>query len=300
MNIKVENFNHQFNDLMVVNSAKISFDKASNNITENEIKLINYLVKNNHWSPLSHPHIDIRFKCSPADLYLMMRDKYLMAGITFNSRDDDTYCITISLWSLLKLSDMIIGIDLHKLLSEKTPHCLKAFCVYNNQNSTKIKSFLFLDSSPTQDVFSFKITAPITVARQLVKHSVGIAYNEVSGRYVEFKDIYLHLLNGFREKHPVKKQGSIDNCINPKNLAEKRVKNIKSSFELYNEMLANNICPEQARGILPLDLMTSWIWTGKKKYFDRVLSLRLPSDAQKETRLVAEKINLLMERKDGK
>jgi len=32
----------------------------------------------------------------------------------------------------------------------------------------------------------FRIKAPIFVARQLVKHQVGLAWNEVSRRYVDF------------------------------------------------------------------------------------------------------------------
>jgi thymidylate synthase (FAD) len=49
-------------DLDVVNAARVSFDKESNEMNENDIKLLKYLAKNGHTSPFFHPQIQFRIK----------------------------------------------------------------------------------------------------------------------------------------------------------------------------------------------------------------------------------------------
>jgi thymidylate synthase (FAD) len=50
------------NDLDVVNAARVSFDKQSFEMTEKDIKLLNYLANNGHSSPFFHPQIQFRIK----------------------------------------------------------------------------------------------------------------------------------------------------------------------------------------------------------------------------------------------
>ena len=45
---------HLGNDLSVVNTARVSFDKESDFLSEKDQRLINYLVKNKHDSCLRH------------------------------------------------------------------------------------------------------------------------------------------------------------------------------------------------------------------------------------------------------
>jgi len=58
---------HMGSDLMVVNSARVSFDKESvlddgSTLPESDVKLIAYLAKYNHWTPFAHPQITLRIK----------------------------------------------------------------------------------------------------------------------------------------------------------------------------------------------------------------------------------------------
>jgi thymidylate synthase (FAD) len=48
---RIELIDSMGNDLSIVNDARASFDKASVNLSEKDIKLINYLVKHEHTSP---------------------------------------------------------------------------------------------------------------------------------------------------------------------------------------------------------------------------------------------------------
>ena len=50
------------NDLTVVNAARVSFAKESNEMTPGDVKLIQYLAKHQHTSPFFHPQIRLRLK----------------------------------------------------------------------------------------------------------------------------------------------------------------------------------------------------------------------------------------------
>ena len=62
------------------------------------------------------------------------------------------------------------------------------------------------------------------------------------------------------------------------------------SLETYNQFLDAGVAPEQARLVLPMSLLTEWIWTGSLYAFIRICKERLAPDAQSETRAVAEGI----------
>ena len=131
----------------------------------------------------------------------------------------------------------------------------------------------------------FRIKAPIFVARQLVKHQVGLVWNEVSRRYVDDEPEF-YIPQEWRLKADNKKQGSSDETIEY---------NLGSTLEFikttYQNMLKANIAPEMARMILPQNLYTEWYWSGSLMAFVRVCNLRCAKDTQEETRDVANKIS---------
>ena len=133
---------------------------------------------------------------------------------------------------------------------------------------------------------SFRIKAPVFVARQLVKHQVGLSWNEVSRRYVDDKP-YFYVPFMWR-KRPDKniKQGSSDEEV-PYDIT----KIINDAEEMYNDMLADDIAPEMARMILPQCMMTEWIWSGSLYAFASVCNLRNKENAQVETRMVTHHIS---------
>ena len=49
-------------DLLVVNAARVSFNKETHEMTDRDGKLINYLAKNGHITPFFHPQIRFRIK----------------------------------------------------------------------------------------------------------------------------------------------------------------------------------------------------------------------------------------------
>ncbi len=49
-------------DLSVVNAARVSFNKVSEEFVEKDAKLIKYLAEHKHFSPFNHSFISFRIK----------------------------------------------------------------------------------------------------------------------------------------------------------------------------------------------------------------------------------------------
>ena len=135
----------------------------------------------------------------------------------------------------------------------------------------------------------FHIRAPVFVARQLVKHQVGLTWNEVSRRYVDTKPEF-YTPKVWRGVAQDKKQGSSDIKINinPDHgggpmMVDDYQRVLRSAKWTYEQLLKNGVCPEQARMVLPQSMMTEWYWSGTLYAFVRVCNLRCKCDAQKET-----------------
>jgi thymidylate synthase (FAD) len=125
----------------------------------------------------------------------------------------------------------------------------------------------------------FYIKAPVFVARQLVKHQVGLTWNEVSRRYVDTEvEFYTPIDSMWRMKADNKKQGSSEKTVHY---------NIQAAYKFaeqcYKNMLSSGIAPEVARMVLPQSMMTEWYWSGTLYAFARICNLRCKPDAQKET-----------------
>lgn len=135
---------------------------------------------------------------------------------------------------------------------------------------------------------TFHIEAPIFVARQLVKHQVGLVWNEVSRRYVDDKPRFFSP-SSWRPRSEDKKQGSDKHDIIPDmrqawKVYESAIHNISKTYGILLEM---GVAPEQARMVLPQSMMTEWYWTGSLAAWSRVCRLRVSDDAQAETERIA-------------
>ena len=143
----------------------------------------------------------------------------------------------------------------------------------------------------------FRISAPIFVARQLVKHQVGLVWNEVSRRYVDTVPTF-HIPSQWRSRAEDKKQGSGKEFrdLNFK-ITDKVIDLHTDALDLYRQLLDAKVAPEQARLVLPQSMYTEWYWTGSLYAFARVCKLRISDDAQEETKEVAQLISTLINNK---
>jgi len=141
--------------------------------------------------------------------------------------------------------------------------------------------------SPFNHAFaSFRVKAPIFVARQLVKHKF-LPWNETSRRYVDSEpEFYVPSL--WRKRAISVKQGSEGALVDQG--SQQDIGGMAAGFALstYETLLKNGVCPEQARMVLPQNTMTEWIWSGSLGAFAAMCKLRLDPHTQAETRIVAE------------
>lgn len=134
----------------------------------------------------------------------------------------------------------------------------------------------------------FRITCSIYVERQLFKHQSGMSANSISSRYVDFSDDYT-LINRWRAQSKDSKQGSAGDLSEEAQTKCDQIEYdiVTSCKKAYKDLLELGVSKEQARTILPLNLNTTFIWTGSLLAFFHLFNLRLKDDAQKETRDVA-------------
>lgn len=136
-----------------------------------------------------------------------------------------------------------------------------------------------------------KVKAPISVARQLVKHKF-MPWNEISRRYVS-DDPEFYIPDMFRAGAENVKQGSSEDDSGYDRHAA--IEHSQNCLDEYNARLAHGVCAEQARDALPLNTHTEWYWSGTLGAFADMLVLRLSSYTQKESRIVAQKARDIIE-----
>lgn len=191
---------HMASDLVVVNSARVSFEGKHNELTEADKKLLGYLGSHQHYSPFRH--------------------------------------------------------------------CM----------------------------FRFRIRAPEFVMRQLFKHVVGIegtsghptkdsAWNEICGRYRPYQEVYIP--NVLYEQHASAEQCSGDLHVDSDKLTEKITQACELAFKSYHELLEKGVSREQARMILPLNIVTEVVWTASLQAIFNFVQLRDSENAQLEIRMLA-------------
>lgn len=137
---------------------------------------------------------------------------------------------------------------------------------------------------------TFEIECPLFIRSQIHRHRT-FSYNELSGRYSVVGDRY-YIPKVYHSQDDKNKQGSAQVLSNRDNeelhhLAEIAI--IRAD-EVYHRMLVAGVSKEEARIILPQNMMTNFWMTGNLRNWFQFLTLRLDSHAQYEVRIIAKKI----------
>lgn len=141
---------------------------------------------------------------------------------------------------------------------------------------------------------TLRCRAPVPQRTHCFKSKIGFVENEESRRYISDRPELF--VPEFREAVKDKKQGSGGVHPNSDGWSGQYEYHCKRSIQLYLDMIADNVCPEQARYILPQGVMVNWIWTGSLLAYARFYKLRSKPDTQKETRDLAELVGKHMAR----
>lgn len=141
-------------------------------------------------------------------------------------------------------------------------------------------------------VIQFRVLAPIFVLRQWMKHQIGCAWNERSGRYTEFSSQFYNPDVIF-EADPDVKQGKHSEMKDQ--TVKKAAKDLMNesmikSFDTYQDLLEAGLSKEQARTVLPVGMLSECYWTCSLHALLHFLELRLDVHTQHETRLFAKHV----------
>ena len=135
-------------------------------------------------------------------------------------------------------------------------------------------------------VATFRITVPLYVARQVMRHRT-FAYNEVSRRYTAER-VRCHSLDELRRQHKVKLQCSEEGEVeNERELLSAIEEHTQSALALYHRLIEADVAQELARAVLPQSMFTSFWMTGSLRNWAHFLELRLDAHAQPETQELA-------------
>lgn len=142
---------------------------------------------------------------------------------------------------------------------------------------------------------TLRMQAPVPIRTQCFKHKQGLVENEESRRYISSTP-ELYVPSVFRSKpEGSAKQGSAGD--HPRSHEWRREYRMAGEYaiKLYEDMIRDGVCPEQARFILPQGCEVNWIWTGNIYAFANFYLKRTDPHAQQEIQLLAQEVGSLIE-----
>lgn len=140
--------------------------------------------------------------------------------------------------------------------------------------------------------FKFKVRAPIAVARDWVRHRIGIAWNEESGRYVKLRP-HFYLPEDQHVRTQVGKPGSytfqpLEPDWKVTSGKSAMTESYQIAWETYDKLMDDyGWAKELARYVLPVGIYTEWIWSCNARSLMHFLTLRNDINAMLEIRLYA-------------
>ncbi len=138
----------------------------------------------------------------------------------------------------------------------------------------------------------FELRMPIFVARQWVRHRTA-SMNEVSARYTELPDD-MFVPERVSVQSTDNKQGRGKFIDSEEILGSIEMANTKA-YEWYEQLLSEGVSRELARGVLPLNIYTKFVWKMDLHNLMHFLNLRLDPHAQQEIRDYATVIEKMVE-----
>jgi thymidylate synthase (FAD) len=140
-----------------------------------------------------------------------------------------------------------------------------------------------------------RMKAPVPIRTQCFKHKQGLVENEESRRYISSTPS-LFVPPELRSKPEGSvKQGSGGVHPNSNHWLDQYEWVCEEAITLYKHMIADGVCPEQARFVLPQGCEVQWIWTGNLYAFANFYLKRTDPHAQKEIQDLARMVGDIIE-----
>ena len=137
---------------------------------------------------------------------------------------------------------------------------------------------------------TLRMKAPVPIRTQCFKHKQGLVENEESRRYINSTPELFIPEFRLRPEGSIK-QGSAGIHPDNKYWINRYTEECNHMIQTYEDMIANNIAPEQARFVLPQGCEVNWIWTGNVLAYANFYNKRSDNHAQKEIQELAEQVS---------
>lgn len=319
--IKVTLIDHCGSDLSVVNAARVSFDKESywkeyerKVLIDKDVKLIHYLAKHKHFSPFNHCFISVRVKAPIFVARQLVKHEYMPfneVSRRYVTEEPEFYFPK----RYRKAADNVKQGSSHEEINIKwkrdegtytqrrNPCAIKFARLKWRADKAGIPFDLDIDDVEWNEVCPIlNIPLNYDVSRGGIFDDTPTfdkIYPEkgyVKGNVRIISDLANRMkssatpeqLERFSRAMLMEWKGEVGNAISPEGVC-------RASLDEYNRLISIGTCPEQARMVLPLNLMTEWIWSGTLGAVAKMLGLRLDPHTQKETRDVAIMIRDIVE-----
>lgn len=141
---------------------------------------------------------------------------------------------------------------------------------------------------------TIRIQIPIFLARQFVKHQVGGVWSEESRRYIsDMPKVWMP--EEWHTRPEDIKQGSGNLIEEQDQVTAIATASTHYALGAYNYLIGEKVAPEEARIVLPLNMMTTIVWTGSLLFWSRVVNQRVDSHAQLAAQGLGKKISSIIE-----
>lgn len=147
------------------------------------------------------------------------------------------------------------------------------------------------------NVLTVIIECPLYIRSQIHRHRT-FSYNEVSRRYTS-DNIEFYMPETIRKQAASNRQaseGELDPIGANTAIAIMKVQH-EQALDAFNDMLALGVPREQARGILPQNLMTKFYMTGNLRNWAHFVRLRIDNHAQAEVQEIGKQVLAILEDK---
>ncbi|MGW1436866.1 FAD-dependent thymidylate synthase [Streptomyces griseus] len=182
------------------------------------------------------------------------------------------------------------------------PECQWSRCGLSDRDKGLI-NYLMRDrhGSPFEhNSMTFRISAPIFVFREFMRHRVGWSYNEESGRYKELDPVFYVPGQGRKLVQQGKpgKYEMVEGTFEQGKLAfDTMLRSYSDAYQAYQTMLSAGIAREVARSVLPVGMFSTMYATCNARSLMHFLGLRtqhelakVPSFPQREIEMVGEQM----------
>lgn len=160
-----------------------------------------------------------------------------------------------------------------------------------NQYDPKYTRIVAVIPDGEEDVYDITVEGTHNfMANGLVVHNcVGGVWSEESRRYMSSEPEFWFPKEWHGRPEDIK-QGSDGAHPYQQRVTDAAMASTASSLCAYNDLLSAGVAPEEARTILPLNMMTTVVWTGSLLFWSRVCNQRLDGHAQLAAQELAKQI----------